>query len=46
MLELEETIREMNEQIKTLKQIVEMLCTSIKDNSVKEKALESLKQVN
>ena len=34
---LETTIKEMSEQIKSLKQIVEILYSSIKDNNIKKR---------
>ena len=36
----------MSDQIKSLKQIVKILCSPIKDSNIKEKVLDSLKQIN
>ena len=39
-------MKEISDLIKSLKQITDMLCSSIKDNNIKEKVLDSLKQIN
>ena len=43
---LESTIKEIIEQIKSLKQIAEILYLLIKDNNFKEKVLDILKRTN